>query len=149
MPGQNVWQRPLTWQNCYHLNRVFMFSTSKTGKDSHGTDLIAGGSKQKKRLRKNTLTCFLILLLTISRQKVFQILRGACRKNSKFPATKRLLKTRDTTENLNRACGRRSITANHVRKADFRHKKTTFRWFHDTAYCFDYSSFSHGSRSGT
>jgi hypothetical protein len=27
-------------------------------------------------------------------------------------------------------------------KPDFRHKKTTFRWFHDTAYCFDYSPFS-------
>ena len=24
---------------------------------------------------------------------------------------------------------------------NFRHKKTTFRWFHDTAYCFDYSLF--------
>ena len=32
---------------------------------------------------------------------------------------------------------------------NYRHKKTTFRWFHDTAYCFDYSAFSHGSRSGT
>jgi len=27
-------------------------------------------------------------------------------------------------------------------KPDFRHKKTTFRWFYDTAYCFDYSAFS-------
>ncbi|EDP8563570.1 hypothetical protein GRZ40_002654 [Salmonella bongori] len=30
-----------------------------------------------------------------------------------------------------------------------RHKKTTRRWFHDTAYCFDYSCLSHGTRSGT
>ena len=26
-------------------------------------------------------------------------------------------------------------------------KKTTRRWFHDTAYCFDYSVLSHGTRS--
>ena len=38
---------------------------------------------------------------------------------------------------------------NDVRKGDFKNKKTTRRWFHDTAYCFDYSAFSHGSRSGT
>ncbi|PSF31717.1 hypothetical protein C6984_11125, partial [Escherichia coli] len=28
-------------------------------------------------------------------------------------------------------------------------QKTTRRWFHDTAYCFDYSDVSHGTRSGT
>lgn len=28
------------------------------------------------------------------------------------------------------------------RKANYRHKKTTFRWFNDTAYCFDYSDVS-------
>ncbi|RRZ53202.1 hypothetical protein EGK29_19875 [Klebsiella pneumoniae] len=28
-------------------------------------------------------------------------------------------------------------------------KKTTRRWFHDTAYCFDYSVFPNGTRSGT
>ncbi|WP_219619868.1 hypothetical protein, partial [Klebsiella quasipneumoniae] len=26
-------------------------------------------------------------------------------------------------------------------KAGFKNKKTTRRWFHDTAYCFDYSAF--------
>lgn len=29
-----------------------------------------------------------------------------------------------------------------VRKANFRNEKTTRRWFHDTAYCFDYSTLS-------
>ena len=27
-------------------------------------------------------------------------------------------------------------------KESFKHKKTTRRWFHDTAYCFDYSALS-------
>ena len=34
-------------------------------------------------------------------------------------------------------------------KANYKNKKTTRRWFHDTAYCFDYSLLSHGTRSGT
>nr|DAY52928.1 MAG TPA: hypothetical protein [Caudoviricetes sp.] len=33
--------------------------------------------------------------------------------------------------------------------ANDKNKKTTRRWFHDTAYCFDYSVLSHGTRSGT
>ena len=32
---------------------------------------------------------------------------------------------------------------------EYKNKKTTRRWFHDTAYCFDYSFLSHGARSGT
>ncbi len=32
---------------------------------------------------------------------------------------------------------------------EHKNKKTTRRWFHDTAYCFDYSVLSHGTRSGT
>ncbi|HAF6646785.1 TPA: hypothetical protein G8C07_000396 [Salmonella enterica] len=28
-------------------------------------------------------------------------------------------------------------------------QKNPRRWFHDTAYCFDYSCLSHGTRSGT
>ncbi|GEM_PF-3544403 len=43
----------------------------------------------------------------------------------------------------------RILSTGQARTVNCRHKKTTFRWFHDTAYCFDYSLLSHGSRSGT
>ncbi|MBE0055462.1 hypothetical protein FOT54_17820 [Citrobacter freundii] len=41
------------------------------------------------------------------------------------------------------------VSTGYAQDVNFRHKKTTFRWFHDTAYCFDYSCVSHGTRSGT
>ncbi|POU02194.1 hypothetical protein C3376_19635 [Enterobacter cloacae complex sp. ECNIH17] len=41
------------------------------------------------------------------------------------------------------------VSTGYAQDMNFRHKKTTRSWFHDTAYCFDYSAFSHGSRSGT
>lgn len=37
----------------------------------------------------------------------------------------------------------------HLWKGRHKNKKTTRRWFHDTAYCFDYSILSHGTRGGT
>ncbi|TKU53325.1 hypothetical protein FDX11_00245 [Citrobacter sp. wls714] len=41
------------------------------------------------------------------------------------------------------------VSTGYAQGVNFRHKKTTRRWFHDTAYCFDYSLLSHGTRSGT
>ncbi len=35
----------------------------------------------------------------------------------------------------------RKILRNDIMNPENRHKKTTFRWFYDTAYCFDYSVF--------
>ncbi|TGW61639.1 hypothetical protein E5P13_14890 [Escherichia coli] len=41
------------------------------------------------------------------------------------------------------------VSTGYAQDMNFRHKKTTRRWFHDTANCFDYSDVSHGTRSGT
>lgn len=108
--------------------------------------LTVAGNRQETRLRKNTLTCFLISHSTISKRKVFPILRGAYRKNSKFPAIKWLLKQLATIAKLRSSrllVGKNSAidVRNHVRKWNRRHKKTTRRWFHDTAYHWFYSTF--------
>ena len=34
-----------------------------------------------------------------------------------------------------------AVSTGYAQDPNFRHKKTTRRWFHDTAYCFDYSAF--------
>ncbi|ECI6490311.1 hypothetical protein EIL18_10400 [Salmonella enterica subsp. enterica] len=42
-----------------------------------------------------------------------------------------------------------AVSTGYAQEGNCRHKKTTRRWFRDTAYCFDYSILSHGTRSGT